>query len=104
MVTQDLEAEPDAGEELDSCARGVFSAPSGPFTSLPIQLRRRLPLLTDALERLVVGFLVHEAASFGVTLGPALISGVADLTAFAYGSLSMTIAGRRICCHPKSPV
>jgi hypothetical protein len=60
--------------------------------------------LPDALEGLVVRFLIHEAASVSVPLRPAVVLGVVNLRAVPDRSVSVSIAFRRVGSHNGAPL
>ena len=55
--------------------------------------------LPDALERVPVSFLVHEAASIGIALGPSLVLRIEDLRAPTYGPHAGVVTDRFVLGH-----
>ena len=49
--------------------------------------------------RLAVGFLIHEAPSSSVSLGPAIVGRVVGLGAVSHRSVPSVVAGRRVRSH-----
>jgi hypothetical protein len=60
-----------------------------------------LLLLADALERLLVRFLVNKFSSLGIAFYPPVVLGVMDLGALAHCTDAMPVAWRRILCHDR---
>ena len=64
----------------------------------------RLFFLPDALEGLVVRFLIHEAAGVSVPFRPAVVLGVVNLRAVPDRSVPVSIAFRRVGSHNGAPL
>ena len=56
--------------------------------------------LANALERIVIGFLIDEFSGLGVSLDPSIIYRIACLGAVYDGSVSVSIAFQRIMIAP----
>ena len=56
-------------------------------------------LFSYSFEWFVVGFLIHKATCFRVTLGPAAVVRVICLWAIANCAVTMSVAFGRVCCH-----